>query len=80
MTIKGDIGIIRLLGITDTIQNFKKVVQIEFGDIGYFYNLTIAKDVGLIRFYNPKDQTFWELINYKINSISKMGTPFVIAV
>jgi hypothetical protein len=38
----------------------------NYGEPGYLFELSIAKNIGLIKYFNAADNTSWELINYEI--------------
>ncbi|MCB0801616.1 MAG: hypothetical protein KDB74_00840, partial [Flavobacteriales bacterium] len=46
---------------------FYNVVHFKYGIPEYKYEIWIAKNVGLLKYYNPGDSTTWELIKYHIN-------------
>jgi hypothetical protein len=48
-------------------QVLNNVIHIKHGVINYEYEIWIAKNIGLLKYYNSDDNTHWELINYQIN-------------
>ena len=48
----------------NTINN---VVHLRFGSPDFEDEIWMAKNIGLLKYFNAEDQTTWELINYHIN-------------
>jgi len=55
-----------LLNKQDSVSNYEQVIYMKHGITGYIYELMLAKNVGLIKYYNYVDNTSWELVDYKI--------------
>lgn len=50
-----------------TNQVFHQVVHLKHGIPSFKYEIWIAKNIGLLKYFNADDSTTWELINYHIN-------------
>ena len=55
-----------LISVVDTFLIYEKVVHLNYGGPGYLYDLMLAKNIGFIKYFNPRDNTSWELVDYEI--------------
>jgi hypothetical protein len=66
-SIAGKTTLLDTNNVTINGNNFKNVVHLKHGLRGFFNEIWMAKEIGLIKYFNQDDSTTWELKNYHIN-------------
>ncbi len=59
-----------LLDTNDVVinnQTFKLVVHLKNGSTDFKYDIWIARNVGIVKYFNTGDSTHWEVVDYHIN-------------